>query len=109
MKTKIAGLLTKGTIGAIAGGTLGQAIIALVTLNPVDPSLDSFVPLIIGTALSSLTIMLIVAKTISNFVLVKQITNRQVAIKNHVEAILAHMESCGGNCPDAKKELTELI
>jgi hypothetical protein len=108
-RLNIVGLGTLGAIGGIAGGTLAQGIVAINVINPPAGKPDSYTPLVIGTALSSATIMVFISRLILNHQLGKQISNRQFAIKNHVEAILAHMESSGAKCASAQKELTELI
>ena len=108
-KLNLLSIGTMGAIGGIAAGTLAQGISALRVLNPNPGHEDSYTPLIIGTALSTATLMVFAARILVNNKLAKQVSNRQTAIKNHVEAILAHMEKCNGKCDAAKKELTEMI
>lgn len=108
-RSNLVGLGTLGAIGGIAGGTLAQGISALYVLNPSPGHNDSYTPLIIGTALSSVTLMVFAARILLNNKIVRQISNRQFAIKAHVEAILAHMEASGAKCDAAKRELTGLI
>jgi len=108
-RLNLVGLGTLGAIGGIAGGTLAQGIVALKVINPSPGHLDSYSPLIIGTALSAATLMVFAARMSLNHKLANQVSNRQFAIKAHVEAILAHMEASGAKCDAAKKELTALI
>src|SRR6185369_2923527 len=108
-RMNLVSLGTMASIGAISGGTLAQAIIGMKVLNPPEGHIDSYTPLIIGTALSGVTLMIFVARMAANHKLTHQIMARQIFIKNKVENILTHMERCGGKCTEAKKDLTELI
>ena len=108
-KLNLVGLGTLGAIGGIAGGTLAQGISALYVINPSPGRPDSYAPLILGTALSSATLMVFAGRFFLNHQLAKQTSNRQFDIKAHVQAILAHMETSGAKCDAAKKELTGLI
>lgn len=108
-KMNIVSIGTLGAIGAVTGGTLAQGIVAMEVLNPSAGHLDSYTPGIIGTSLSSATILTIIARMYFNHRITKQVSDRQVALKRQVETILAHLESSDAKCVAAKKELTELI
>lgn len=100
---------TMASIGAIAGGTLAQGIVALGTLNPPEGHLDSYSPGIIGTTLSTATILTFVARMYFNHHMQKAVEDRQIAIRTKVEGVLNHLERSDAKCVDAHKELTELI
>jgi hypothetical protein len=100
---------TMASIGTIAGGTLGQGIAALGTLNPPTGHEDSYIPGVIGTTLSMMTIMTFVARMYFNHKMQKDVQDRQIAIRTQVESVLNHLERSETKCPDAQKDLTELI
>ncbi len=105
----VVSLGTVGAIGSIAVGTLGQGITALGVLNPHPGHEDSYVPGILGVSLSAATILTFAARTCVNHVLVTQLTNRQIEIREQVETILGHLEHSETKCALAKKQLTDLI
>ena len=100
---------TMASIGAIAGGTLAQGIVALGTLNPPEGHLDSYSPGIIGATLSTATILTFVARMYFSHHMQKAVEDRQIAIRTKVEGVLNHLERSDAKCVDAHKELTELI
>lgn len=108
-RMNLVSLGTLGAIGAISAGTLAQGIDALIVLNPHDGHLDSYAPGIVGVTMSSITIMTFLTRFVFNHKFQKQVRERQIAIKTHVEAVLNHMEQCDAKCADAKRELTELV
>lgn len=105
----ILNLGTMASIGTIAGGTLSQGIIALQTLNPPDGHEDSYTPGIIGTTLSTATILTFVARMYFNHKMQKSVQDRQIAIRTRVETVLDHLERSESKCTDAQKDLTDLI
>jgi hypothetical protein len=100
---------TNATIGAIALGTLGQGVGALATLNPPTGHEDSYGPGIVGTTLSTVTVMTFATRMYLNHKMQKDVQDRQVAIRTQVESVLNHLERSDSKCPDAQKDLTELI
>lgn len=108
-RMNLVSLGTLGAIGAISAGTLAQGIDALIVLNPHDGHLDSYAPGIVGVTMSSITIMTFLTRFVFNHKFQKQVRERQIAIKAHVESVLNHMEQCDAKCADAQRELTELV
>lgn len=89
-RMNLVSLGTLGAIGAISAGTLAQGIDALIVLNPHDGHLDSYAPGIVGVTMSSITIMTFLTRFVFNHKFQKQVRERQIAIKTHVEAVLNH-------------------
>lgn len=105
----IVSLGTTAMIGAIAGGTLGQGISALQTLNPPEGHLDSYTPGIIGVTLSGCTLLTFANSIGFRKYLNARLHKRQIALKEQVETILAHLEYSHASCTKAENQLTELI
>jgi hypothetical protein len=108
-RMNIVNLGTNASIGSIAVGTLGQGVAALSTLNPPTGHEDSYGPGILGTTLSTVTIMTFVARMYFNHKMQKDVQDRQIAIRTQVESVLNHLERSDSKCPDAQKNLTDLI
>jgi hypothetical protein len=108
-RMNLVNLGTNASIGAIAVGTLGQGVAALGTLNPPTGHEDSYGPGILGTTLSTVTIMTFAARMYFNHKMQKDVQDRQIAIRTQVESVLNHLERSDSKCPDAQKDLTELI
>jgi hypothetical protein len=108
-RMNLVNLGTNASIGAIAVGTLGQGVAALSTLNPPTGHEDSYGPGILGTTLSTVTIMTFAARMYFNHKMQKDVQDRQIAIRTQVESVLNHLERSDSKCPDAQKDLTELI
>jgi hypothetical protein len=108
-RMNLVNLGTNASIGAIALGTLGQGVGALATLNPPSGHEDSYGPGIVGTTLSTVTIMTFAARMYFNHKMQKDVQERQIAIRTQVESVLNHLERSDSKCPDAQKDLTELI
>jgi len=106
---KLVNLGTNITVAGVAGGTLAQGVTALAVLNPPAGHEDSYAPLEIGVPLSAVTLLAFMARTYCNHKLEREIVDRQMQIKKRVEGILHHMAHCQAACPDARKQLTELI
>jgi hypothetical protein len=106
---KITDVDTATILGGAASGTLGQNIVAIHTLNPPDGLRDSYAPGIAGLALIGMTNIAIISRTGLNFGLRKKIRARQMAIRQRVETILNHLEYSEASCPEAQKELAEII
>ena len=107
--TKGVNVGTAGTLAAAAAGTLPQGTIAIATLNPPDGIPDSYAPGIVGLALIGATNMALWTRFGLNGGLRRKIRARQLAISQRVESILHHLEFSETNCPDAQKELAEII
>lgn len=108
-RLKLVNLGTTLAISGIAGGTLAQGISALYVINPPAGVPDSYAPLELGVALSSATILAFIARTYCNHNLEHHIVLRQLEIKARVESVLSHMEHCQAACPEARKQLIELV
>lgn len=100
---------TTASVLGIAGGTLAQGISALYVLNPPSGVPDSYAPLNVGVALSGATILVMAARLIVGHHLAKKIEQRQIEVRDKVEAILAHVEYSHADCLVARNKLKELI
>jgi len=100
---------TAASVFGIAGGTLAQGISALYVLNPPDGVKDSYAPLNVGVALSGATMLVMAARLLAGHQLAKHIGQRQIQIRDRVQAILAHLESSQGHCASARTQLQDLI
>lgn len=107
--TKGVNVSTASTLAAAAAGTLPQGIVAIDTLNPPDGQPDSYAPGYIGLALEGAVGVALLARLGLNAGVRRKIRGRQLAIRQRVEAILHHLEFSETNCPDAQKELAEII
>jgi hypothetical protein len=105
---KGANALTSAAMYTAVSGTLGQNIVSLAVLNP-DQGNDSYLPGSIGLGCSSLMTVAFDASILFNWRLSKKIKARQLAIEKHVYSIVDHLEYSQASCPDAQKELTEII
>jgi hypothetical protein len=97
-----------GVSGAI-GGTLGQNIISMATLNPPAGQSDSYLPGSLGLGLSGLVNVVFDGSNLINWHLGKKIRARQLAVKGRVESILEHLEHSEAACPNAQRDLSEII
>ena len=107
--TKGVNIGTAGTLAAAASGTLAQGTVSIVTLNPPDGLPDSYAPGIVGLALEGATNVALWTKLGLNAGVRRKVRARQLAIRQRVESILHHLEFSETNCPDAQKQLAELI
>ncbi len=108
-KLGIVNMATMAAVLGIAGGSIGQGIAALATLNPSEGHLDSYAPGIVGVSIGSATLMTFAARIYFSRKYGKQLKTRQLAIKGQIEEILNHLEYSQAKCPDVHKELAELI
>jgi len=97
------------TIFGIAGGTLAQNIISQATLNPPPPQFDSYLPGSLGLGMSSLLTVNFGAISLWRFAIQRKVRVRQLEIIKVVESVLQHMEYSETECPEAQKQLAELI
>lgn len=100
---------TTGTLAAAAAGTLPQTTTSIVALNPPDGMLENYTPGIIGIALEGATNVALWTRLGLNAGLHKKVKARQFAIRQKVEGILHHLEFSQTNCPEARKELAQII
>lgn len=96
-------------LGAISGATLGQNISSIALLNPPDGVPDSYAPGIVGLVLDGAVNTVIGGNILLRHVQQKRIKARRREIRSQVAAILEHMEFSASNCPDAQKDLAQLI
>jgi len=96
-------------IFCIAGGVLSQVIVNEGTLNPPPPQFDSYLPGSIGLGFSGLTNVVFAGQNVIHWTLKKKIRARQKVLTQEVEAVLHHMEFSETECPEAQKQLAELI
>jgi hypothetical protein len=108
-RLNIANFGSYNALTTIAGGTLAQGIVSMATLNPPDGIEDSYVPGSIGLALDALTNIVFTGRTVANFGYKKKLKARQLAIKDHVETLLHHLEFSETKCSEAQTELATLI
>src|SRR5208282_981478 len=78
-------------------------------LNPPNGMPDSYAPGTVGVALEAATNIALWAQLGINTGIRKKVRARQQAIREKVEAILQHLEFSETNCPDAQKQLAEII
>ncbi len=97
------------TLAAAASGTLPQSVMSIYTLNPPDGVQDSYAPGIVGVVLEGATNLALLAQLGINRGIRNKVRARQQAIRDKVEAILHHLEFSETNCPDAQKQLSEII
>jgi hypothetical protein len=102
-------IATGGAIAAGAVGIVPQSIVSIYTLNPPDGVQDSYAPGSVGVALETVTNVALIARLGLSYGLRKKVRQRQTEIRSKVESILQHLEYSQSNCPDARKQLTELI
>jgi hypothetical protein len=100
---------TTTSVFGIAGGTLAQGISALYVLNPPAGKPDSYAPLNLGVALSSVTMLVLASRVYLGHKLAKHILQQQLQIKDRVQTALAHLEHSDGQCGDARSQLKDLI
>ena len=100
--------LTTGAIYTAAGGTLGQNIVSLAVLNQ-DQGNDSYLPGSLGLGLSGLLNIAIDGNMLISWHMKKKIRARQLVVKGKVENILNHLQYSDASCPDAQRELAEII
>ncbi len=108
-KLKLTNNTTAGALLGVAGGTLGQGISSLATLNPPEGMTDSYGPGILGLALDASTNMIFGSRAAFNYGYKKAMRKRQLAVKRRVESILDHLEKSLTECAQAQKDLTEII
>jgi hypothetical protein len=100
---------TSSALAAAAAGTLPQTTVSIVTLNPPDGVPDSYIPGTIGLALEGATNLALWTRVGINASLHKKTKARQLAIRQRVESVLQHLEFSGANCPEAQKQLADII
>ncbi len=100
--------LTSSAIYAAAGGTLAQNIISLAVLNPQQGN-DSYLPGSLGLGLSGLLNVALDGGMLINWHINKKIKARQLVVRQKVETILNHLEYSDASCPDAQRDLGEII
>jgi len=100
---------TTTSVFGIAGGTLAQGISALYVLNPPAGKPDSYAPLNLGVALSSVTMLVLASRVYLGHKLAKHILQQQMQIKGRVQTALAHLERSDGQCDEARAQLKDLI
>lgn len=101
--------VTAGAVSTAVGGTLAQNIVSMACLNPPAGISDSYLPGSIGLGLSGLINIFFDGNILVNWRLKSKIKARQIAIREHVEAILTHLEFSETNCPQAQSDLSEII
>jgi len=100
--------VTSAAVYGAAGGTLGQNIISMAVLNP-DFGNDSYLPGALGMGLSGLLNVALDGGIVINWHMKKKINARKLAIREKVETLLDHLEYSEASCPDAQKQLAEVI
>jgi hypothetical protein len=100
---------TSANISAAIGGTLGQNIISLATLNPPEGQSDSYLPGSLGLGLSGLVNVVFDANILANWHLSKKIKARQLVVRGQVESILDHLEHSQASCPKALDDLAQIV
>jgi hypothetical protein len=108
-KSNLSNDCTTGIFAGVAAGTIGQNIVSMSELNPPVGLEDSYVPGAIGLGLSGITNAAIAARLLLHHDYRKRMRIRKIAIREHVEAILQHLEYSKTSCPDAQKELVSII
>jgi hypothetical protein len=101
--------VTSGAVGTAVGGTLAQNVISMACLNPAPGISDSYLPGGLGLGLSGLINIVFDGNLLVSWRLKSKIKARQIAIRDHVEAILNHLEFSETNCPEAQNELAGII
>jgi hypothetical protein len=108
-RLNIANVGTYDALATIAGGTLAQGIISMACLNPPDGIEDSYVPGSVGLSFDALTNIVFTGRALANYGFRKKLKARQLAIKDHVETLLHHLEFSESKCSEAQAELATLI
>jgi hypothetical protein len=108
-KKKVGDISANSTLAAAAAGTLPQTTVSIITLNPPDGVADSYIPGTIGLVLESAINVALWTRLGLGAHFHKKIKTRQLAIRQNVEDILHHLEFSDANCPEAQKQLTEII
>jgi hypothetical protein len=108
-KLNITNATSDTAIAAFAGGTLGQGIISMKTLNQPAGLEDSYIPGIIGLSLSTGVNIGFTARLLLDSKFQKQYRARQLFIRQQVESILEQLENAGEKSTGAQSELAELI
>jgi hypothetical protein len=101
--------MSSGAIGLIAGGTLGQNITSLATLNPPDDMPDSYVPGSIGLGLDGAINIALTSRILLKHRYHVRMRVRQDELREEVEAILKHLEFSETSCPEAQHDLARII
>jgi hypothetical protein len=101
--------LTTSTIAGTVGGTLGQNIVSVATLNPPDGQMDSYLPGSIGLGLSGIVNVVFDGNILINWRLKNKIKARQLIVRQNVETILNHLEYSKTDCMEAQTQLTDII
>lgn len=94
---------------AVSGGVLSQVVVNQATLNPPDGQSDSYLPGAVGLGFTGLTTVVIGGQNILHWAIRKKMIARQREITKAVESVLEHMEYSETECPEAQKQLAELI
>jgi hypothetical protein len=94
---------------AVSGGVLSQVVVNQATLNPPAGQLDSYLPGSVGLGFDGLTNVVFAGQNILHWAIHKKIIARQREITKAVESVLEHMEYSETECPEAQKQLAELI
>jgi hypothetical protein len=101
--------LTNAAFAGVIGGTVAQNIISLSVLNPPAGQSDSYLPGSLGLGLSGVVNIGLGAQNLLNWRLTHKIRERQGAVRLKVEGILQHLEYSESSCPEAQKDLAEII
>ena len=100
--------LTSGAIYTTVAGTLSQNILSEALLNP-DQGNDSYLPGGLGLGLSGILNIALDGSMLINWRIKKKIKARQLVINEKVETLLNHLEYSDAYCPDAQRDLAEII
>lgn len=93
----------------IAGGTLGQNVASMYSLNPPDGHEDSYGPGCVGLALDAVTNITFGARTVVGHHYRKMMKARQLEVRQRVERLVEHLEYSKTDCSEAQAELATLI
>jgi hypothetical protein len=94
---------------SVAGITLGQNIVSMACLNPPPGIEDSYGPGSIGLVSTGLTNIVLNGQIVLGYGIKSKIKRRQREIQQEVEAILEHLEYSQTECPDAERQLAQLV
>jgi hypothetical protein len=108
-KIGLADNVTNLGVLAVSGGVLSQVVVNQATLNPPAGQSDSYLPGSVGLGFSGLTNVVFAGQNIFHWAVRKKIIARQREITKAVESVLEHMEYSETECPEAQKQLAELI
>jgi hypothetical protein len=108
-KLHISAAATSGSIGLIAGATLGQNVSSLALLNPPAGTQDSYVPGGIGLGLDGAINVALTARILLLHKYRQRMKVRQNELREQVEAILQHLEFSETSCPQAQHDLVQII